>query len=226
MSTLTILSLVLVGDPVEHRGDRVARAAPLGPEVDDHLASRSREPPASKVALVASTGMKFLSQGLLREESSGSTSRAGRLFPVRTGAQPHPYNRRHVHAAPVRARLERARARDPRPLGARGDLRAAPQRRTAAARSGRFIDGPVTANKTLARAHGVGADAQGRLPALQGAARLRPALPERLRLPGALDRGRGRASARAQLEARDRGVRARGVRRGAAATSSSGRPRS
>jgi hypothetical protein len=56
-----------------------------------------------------------------------------------------------------------------------------------------FVDGPVTANKTLAVPHGVGADAQGRLPALQGAARLRPALPERLRLPGALDRGRRRA---------------------------------
>ena len=38
MLTFTILSVVLVGDPVEHRGDRVARAAPLGPEVDDHLA--------------------------------------------------------------------------------------------------------------------------------------------------------------------------------------------
>ena len=32
------LDVVLVGDPVEHRGDGVARAAPLGPEVDDHLA--------------------------------------------------------------------------------------------------------------------------------------------------------------------------------------------
>ena len=56
-----------------------------------------------------------------------------------------------------------------------------------------FIDGPVTANKNARRAHGVGPDAEGRLPALQGAARLRPALPERLRLPGALDRGRRRA---------------------------------
>ena len=43
------------------------------------------------------------------------------------------------------------------------------------------------------RPHGVGADAEGRLPALQGAARLPPALPERLRLPGPLDRGRRRA---------------------------------
>src|SRR6185503_1439532 len=32
------LDLVLVGDPVEHRRDRVARTAPLGPEIDDHLA--------------------------------------------------------------------------------------------------------------------------------------------------------------------------------------------
>ena len=63
------------------------------------------------------------------------------------------------------------------------------------------------------RPHGLGPDAQGRLPALQGAARLRPALPERLRLPGALDRGRRRVPTGAQLEARDRGVRAREVRR-------------
>ena len=48
-----------------------------------------------------------------------------------------------------------------------------------------------------------------RYKALRG---LRPALPERLRLPGPLDRGRRRARARAQLEARDRGVRARRVR--------------
>ena len=60
--------------------------------------------------------------------------------------------------------------------------------------------------------HGVGEDAQGRLPALQGAAGVRPALPERVRLPGPLDRGRRRARARAQLQARDRGVRARRVR--------------
>ena len=59
----------------------------------------------------------------------------------------------------------------------------------------------------------LGPDAQGRLPALQGAARLRPALPERLRLPGAVGRGRGGEVARPELEARHRGVRARRVRR-------------
>jgi hypothetical protein len=32
------LHLMLVGDPVEDGGDRVTRAAPLGPEVDQHLA--------------------------------------------------------------------------------------------------------------------------------------------------------------------------------------------
>ena len=84
----------------------------------------------------------------------------------------------------------RARARDPRALGARGHVRAAARAEPRRPALVSFFDGPVTANKTLARAHGVGADAEGRLPALQGAARLRPALPERLRLPGALDRGR------------------------------------
>ena len=56
---------------------------------------------------------------------------------------------------------------------------------------------PGDGEQVARRAHGVGADAEGRLPALQGAARLRPALPERLRLPGAVDRGRGGAAARA-----------------------------
>ena len=56
-----------------------------------------------------------------------------------------------------------------------------------------FIDGPITANNPMG-VHHAGADAQGRLPALQGVARLRPAVPERLRLPGALGGGRGRES--------------------------------
>src|SRR5439155_3306540 len=59
----------------------------------------------------------------------------------------------------------------------------------------------------------VGPDPEGRLPALQGPTRVRPALPERLRLAGALGRGRRREVTRARLETRDRGVRARPVRR-------------
>ncbi len=74
------------------------------------------------------------------------------------------------------------------------------------------------------RPHGVGADAQGRLPALQGAAGLRPALPERLRLPGAVDRGRRRAAARASTRsARSRSTASRSSPRAAARSSSSRR---
>ena len=72
------------------------------------------------------------------------------------------------------------------------------------------------------RPHRVGPHAQGRVPALSGAARLPPALPERLGLPGAVDRGRGREVARPELQARDRGVRARALRRSAAARWSPG----
>ena len=118
----------------------------------------------------------------------------------------------------------RARARDPRPVGAREDVRAAPgaePRRPEVLVRRRAGDREQEARSP----HGVGADAEGRLPALQGAARLRAALPERLRLPGPLDRGRRRAPARPELETRDRGVRPRGVRRAAAARSSSSRPR-
>ena len=71
--------------------------------------------------------------------------------------------------------------------------------------------------------HRVGAHPEGRVPALQGAARLPPALPERLRLPGPLDRGRRGAGARPQLEAGDRGVRPGRVRRAGAGRWSSGR---
>jgi hypothetical protein len=60
--------------------------------------------------------------------------------------------------------------------------------------------------------HRLGPRAQGRLPAVQGPAGLRPAVSERLRLPGPLDRGRRGEVARPQLEAGDRGVRARQIR--------------
>ena len=60
--------------------------------------------------------------------------------------------------------------------------------------------------------HGHGPHAEGRLPALQGPPRVRSALPERLRLPGPLGRGRGREVARPPRQARDRGVRPGGIR--------------
>src|SRR3954469_3339353 len=50
-----------------------------------------------------------------------------------------------------------------------------------------FFDGPVTANKTMGVHTAWGADARGCIPALQGPARLPPALPEWPGLPG--DRG-------------------------------------
>ena len=87
-----------------------------------------------------------------------------------------------------------------------------------------FIDGPVTANKGDGRPHGLGADAQGRLPALQGAAGLRPALPERLGLPGPVDRGRRREGARAELQAARSRSTASSASRRSAARSSRGRP--
>ena len=127
----------------------------------------------------------------------------------------HPHHRTvesdDVRIFPGQARPRRARAGDPRALGARGDVRAA-----AGEERGRpavqLLRRPRHREQVARRPHGLGTHAQGRLPALQGAARLPPALPERLRLPGSLDRGRRRALARAQLEARDRGVRARRVR--------------
>src|SRR5215831_9579952 len=60
----------------------------------------------------------------------------------------------------------------------------------------------------------VGPYLQGCGPALQGLVRLRAAVPERFRLPGALGRGRSREGAGLQLEARDRVVRPRPLRSG------------
>src|SRR6478672_633938 len=120
--------------------------------------------------------------------------------------------RTHVYAPTGQARSPHARGGDPRALGAGGDLRAAPRaqsRRPDLVVRRRPRDGEQAGT---GGAHRLGSHAQGRLPAVQGASRLRPALPERLRLPGPLDRGRRRAGARAELEAGDRGVRARGVR--------------
>jgi hypothetical protein len=54
------------------------------------------------------------------------------------------------------------------------------------------------------RPYRVGADPEGRVPALPCHARLRPALPERVRLPGPLDRGRRGTGARPELEEGDR----------------------
>ena len=75
-----------------------------------------------------------------------------------------------------------------------------------------FFDGPITANNPMGVHHGLGSDAEGHLAALPRDAGLRPALPERLRLPGPLGRGGGREGAWAELQARDRGVRARPLR--------------
>ena len=75
-----------------------------------------------------------------------------------------------------------------------------------------FIDGPATANKTLGVHTAWGRTPQGRLPALQGCAGLRPAISERVRLSGPVDRSRRRTRARPQLQEGDRGVRAGEVR--------------
>src|SRR5918996_2325429 len=116
-----------------------------------------------------------------------------------------------VLAAARGSRPSRARARGPRTLGGRADVRAAPRaepRQAPLEVHGRADHGQQPGRRPP-RAR---PDAEGRLPALQGAAGLRPAVPERLRLPGAPRRGGGREVARLEFEARDRGVRPRRIR--------------
>ena len=119
--------------------------------------------------------------------------------------------RRSSHRCRPSPRPHRARARDSRRVGARGTFEQLREQNRGGPRW-QLHRRPGHREQDAGRPHGLGPHAQGRLPALQGAARLRPALPERLRLPGPLDRGRRRARARAQLEAGDRGVRPRRVR--------------
>ncbi|CAA9548193.1 MAG: Isoleucyl-tRNA synthetase, partial [uncultured Thermoleophilia bacterium] len=120
-----------------------------------------------------------------------------------------------VHLPPRRreARPSRARARDPGALGAgrhvRAPARAEPRRGAVLVR--RRAD---HGQQPHGRAPRVGPLAEGPVPALQGRTGPRAPLPERLRLPGAVGRGRGREGARPELEARDRGVRPGPVRRG------------
>ncbi len=77
-----------------------------------------------------------------------------------------------------------------------------------------FIDGPITANNPMGVHHAWGRsykDLYQRFKTMRG---FKLALPERLRLPGPLDRGRGREGARLPLQARHRALRRRRVRRG------------
>ncbi len=96
-------------------------------------------------------------------------------------------------------------------MGARADVRAAPRPESPRA-DVQLHRRPDHGERLDGRAPCVGPDAEGRLPALQGVTRPPPALPERLRLPGPLDRGRRRTPAGPELQARDRGVRPRRVR--------------
>ena len=197
------LACALVDDPLEHRRDGVARAAPLGPEVDDDRLRRSARTSARRSfrSLRCHVGSFRFSCGCYLIETRRQEPVCSRSLESKHAT--------HVRAASACPRPSRARARDPRALGARADVRAAPRAepRRAALQLHRR---PDHGEQPDGRPPRLGPDAQGRLPALQGAARLRPALPERLRLPGPLGRGRGREGARARTRsARSRSTASR-----------------
>src|SRR5690349_9221207 len=105
-----------------------------------------------------------------------------------------------VRAAAAGSRSSRARARDPGALGARGYVLQAP--RPQPRRADVLVHGrPDHGEQPDGRPPRVGTDAEGRLPALPRAPRVRPAVPERLRLSGPARRGRGGEVARSRLEA-------------------------
>ena len=199
------LTGALLDDPVEDRGDRVARPAPFRPEVDEDGLVRLEH-----FVLEGRFGHRFCHSRVpfLIGFPISRTLALGVLFPADRRIEHHGPD---VQVPACGARSRRSRARDPRVVGRRGRLRPAPRaepRRRALELHRRADHG----EQPDGRPPRLGPHAEGRLPALQGAARIRPALPERLRLPGPLGRGRGREVARPELEARHRGVRARRVR--------------
>ena len=156
----------------------MARATPLGPEVDDHRARRSGGPPGRRSR--SFTSLPFSS---FRSGRSRLSTNAGRTIRSRARLEAH------VHAAPGQARSTRSSSRSSSCWEREGTFEQLREQN----RGGPKLvvhRRPGDGEQEARRAHGVGPDAEGRLPALQGAARLRPALPERLRLPGAVDRGR------------------------------------
>src|SRR2546430_7264494 len=161
-------------------------------------------PSFSKVCSVTVSGIS----SFLPQVSDGPNVRAGTPVPAR-------YDRNDetdVQAAAERARPSGSRTGAARALGAGADLRT-PARAEPRQASLELHRRPDHGQQPHGRPSRLGPGAEGRLPALQGAARLRREVPEWLRLPGALGRGRGREGARSQLEARDRGLRPRRVRR-------------
>src|SRR5262245_49802080 len=103
----------------------------------------------SKVACVASTGMKFLSRAWGFEGSRLPTSRLHSFFPLREALQPRPYNRSMftpLPSEPDSSALELEILERWEREGTFDQLR----RRNAGNPKWSFIDGPVTANKSLA----------------------------------------------------------------------------
>ena len=214
MFTFTSLTVVLVGDPVEHGRDGVARPAPLGPEVDDHLALGRRD-----LALERRLGCF--------DCHSVSFRRVAARFNAARG----PRSSRSVESKLCSNRCPTSpiRTRSSSRSSTAGSARArssALRERNRGGPKWSFIDGPVTANKKLAVHTAWGRtlkDVFQRYKALRGFdQRYQNGFDcQGLWIEVGVERQLG-----LQLEARDRGVRARGVRAHAAARSSSSRPRS
>src|SRR5580765_7462205 len=132
---------------------------------------------ASNVSVVALVAIYSFQRGRTRSQ----TRRSDEMFPGSAEIRST-----DVHQAPGQTGSSGARTRAARGLGEGRDVRAAAgaqQRRTEVVVRLR----PGHGQQDVARRpHRLGTHAQGRLPALQGAPRVRPALPERLRLSGAL----------------------------------------
>ena len=129
--------------------------------------------------------------------------------PAARNSRPQP--RPDVRSGQQQARPRGQRARDPRAVARAAHLRppARPERGRAALELPRR---PHHRQQPDGRPSRLGQDLQGRLPALPRHARRRPALAERLRLPGPVGRGQRGEGPRVHVQARHRGLRDRPVR--------------
>ena len=137
--------------------------------------------------------------------------RAGRRFCLAKERYGDDERENALHAGRVELRPAGARARRPRSLGAGALVRRAAQeeRGRPALLVHRRPD--HRQHRGDGRPPRLGTHVQGSIPALQGDAGIRSALAERLRLPGPVGRGAGRARAQPQQQARHRALRHRQV---------------
>ena len=166
MFTFTTLSSSLRSSAMllEHRRDGMARATPLGPEVDDHGLIALDAPPARRSSRLPVSSFSSQLRRLLLSFTTTPQGEAETLPLPRIDVM---YEK--LPPVPDHPALERGILEFWEREGTFEQLR---ERNRGGPRFS-FMDGPITANNPMGVHHAWGRTLQGRLPALQGHARVR-----------------------------------------------------